>query len=353
MSLLKGVKVIDFTRYFPGPYATLRLADWGAEVIKLESHDGEPGRFLNTYEGAEGSVFRSVNRGKQGAFADLKDAREKERVVRIIEESDVLIEGFRPGVMARLGLDYESVKQVNSGIVYCSLTGYGQTGPFANLSGHDLNYMALSGCLDQLCDETGRPVKPMIALADLVGGVAASEAVLAGLVHRGMTGEGCYLDVSLTEAVLGMMGLHATHASLGGGLHGQMDPSIAYALYQTSDGRFVTLAAMEDKFWRNFCNAIGKPHLFEGKNTLPEESNPYYREVREAIASKDFAYWQEFFERVDCCFAPVLTIEESVDVASFRERGLVGEKWGATYLATHYGCDEAFLKGGEPYPKLD
>ena len=352
MNLLKDIKILDLTRYFPGPYATLRLADWGAEVIKLEAPEGEPGRFLNTYEGAEGSVFRSVNRGKQGLFANLKDADDKQRVIDVISNCDALIEGFRPGVMARLGLDYESVRQINPRIVYCSLTGYGQTGPYANLSGHDLNYMALSGCLDQLCDESGRPIKPMIAVADLVGGIAASEAVLAGLVHRATAGEGCYLDVSLTEAVFGMMGLHATHASLGGGLHGQMDPSIAYAIYRTSDGRYVTIAAMEDKFWRNFCEAVGRPDLIEGKNTLPEEDNRYFREVRSVIASKDFAYWNDFFKRVDCCFAPVLTVEESLQVESFRTRGLVGEKWDATYVATHYLNGASFLEGDETFPKL-
>lgn len=352
MKLLEGIKVVDFTRYYPGPYATLRLADWGARIVKVESHDGEPGRFLNTYDGAEGSVFRSVNRGKCGIFADLKNEEDKASIIELISDADVVIEGFRPGVMGRLGLDYESVRQVKADIVYCSLTGYGQTGPFVSLSGHDLNYMALSGCLDQLCDKDGRPVKPMIALADLIGGVAASEAVLAGLVHRGTTGRGCYLDVSLTEAVFGLMGLHATHAALGGGLHGQMDPSIAYAIYETQDGRYVTIAAMEDKFWENFCEAVERPDLIEGKNTLPEDENHYYREVCDVFASRDFRYWQGFFEKVDCCFAPVLNIEEALDVASFRERGLVEKKWGASYIATHYLNNEEFLGGDDPYPRL-
>lgn len=352
MQLLEGLKVVDFTRYFPGPYATLRLSDWGAEVVKVESCEGEPGRFLNTHEGREGSVFRSVNRGKKGVLANLKDDADRSRVLEIVEGADVLVEGFRPGVMARLGLDYEAVKRVNPSIVYCSLTGYGQTGPYVELSGHDLNYMALSGCLDQLLDAEGRPVKPLIAFADLVGDIAASEAMLAGLVRRGLTGEGCYLDVSLTEAAFSLMGLHATHASLGGGVHGQMDPSIAYGVYETSDGRYVTIAAMEDKFWRNFCEAVGRPDLVDGKNTLPSEDNRYYRELRDIFASKDFAWWRGFFEQADCCFAPVLTAEEALDVGSFQERGLVGEKWGARYVATHYLDGEPFLEGDEPFPSL-
>lgn len=353
MALLDGITIVDFTRYFPGPYATLRLSDWGAKVIKVEAHDGEPGRFINEYQGVEGSVFRSVNRGKQGLFANLKNAAERERVEEIIKSADAVIEGFRPGVMKRLGLDYERVAQLKPDIVYCSLTGYGQTGSYESLSGHDLNYMALSGVLDQLKDTQGVPVKPMIALADLIGGIAASEAILAGLVHRSVTGEGTYCDVSLAESAFCLMGLHATTASLGGGLYGAMDPSIAYAIYETRDGRYVTIAAMEDKFWRNFCDKVGRPELYEGKNTLPGDDNPYYVALKELFASRDFAYWKDFAKTADCCFAPVLTIEEAMEETSFAERGLVERRWDAAYVATHYLDGAPFLEGDEPYPALD
>lgn len=352
MELLTGIKVVDFTRYFPGPFATLRLSDWGAEVVKVEAPEGEPGRYLNRYEGKEGSVFRSVNRGKRGLLANLKDPADAQRVMEEIATADAVIEGFRPGVAERLGFGFEAVKAVKPDIVYCSLTGYGQTGPYVRLSGHDLNYMALSGCLDQIKDATGRPVKPRLAFADLVGGIAATEAVLAGLVHRNETGEAAYLDVSLTEAAFALMGLHATNWSLGFGTRGQMDDSIAYDIYETSDGRYVTLGAMEEKFWRNFCDAVGAPDLYEGKETLPGEDNPYFVRLRDIIKAHDFAYWLKFFEENDCCFAPVLNVEEALKVQSFQERGLVDERWGATYVATHYLDGEPFLQGDEPFPPL-
>lgn len=352
MKLLEGVKIVDLTRYFPGPFATLRLSDWGAEVVKVEAPEGEPGRCINRYEDAEGSVFRSVNRGKRGIFANLKDEVDRRVVLDEIASADALIEGFRPGVAARLGLGYDAVLAVKPDIVYCSLTGYGQSGPYANLSGHDLNYMALSGCLDQLLDGDGRPIKPAIAFADLIGGIAASEALLAGIVRRDKTGEPCYIDVSLTEAVLSIMGLHATHWSLGQGLHGQMDGTISYAIYETSDGRHVTLAAMEDKFWKNFCDGVGAPDLYEGKNTIPGADNPYYVRICAIFREHDFDHWMRFFKENDCCFAPVLNIGEALEVESFRERGLVEQNWGATYIATHYFDGDGFLTGDEPYPPL-
>ena len=352
MNLLTGLKILDFTRYFPGPYATLRLSDWGAEVLKVESLEGEPGRRLNVFNDEEGSVFRSDNRGKRAVHVDLKDPEMLEEVFALVARADVVIEGFRPGVMDRLGLGYEAVRAIKSDIVYCSLSGYGATGPNAGLSGHDINYMALSGCLDQLLDDKGKPVKPQIAFADLVGGICASEAVLAGLVKRGATGQGCYLDISLTESILGMMGLHAVHSSLGYGTHGEMDESISYAVYETADGRYVSLGAMENKFWANFCEAVGRPDLLPAKNEPAKLGNRAYQEMCCIFSTYDFAYWRHFFTQVDCCFAPVLNIEEVLDEPGFKTRGMIGERWGAKYIATHYDIGESFLQEADPFPPL-
>lgn len=353
MQLLKGIKIIDFTRYFPGPYAALRLLDWGAQVVKIESPEGDPARALYPYHGAEGPVFRSVNRGKSAICANLKDDEGKRRVWEEIKDADIILEGFRPGVMARLGFSYEDAKAVNPGIVYCSLSGYGQTGPLSTISGHDINYMALSGCLDQLIDSAGRPIKPWIAIADLVGGLAASEAMLAGLAHRALTGEGCYCDISLAESALSLLGLQMTNYSLTGETRGCMDTSISYGVYETKDGRFVTIGAMEDKFWTAFCNAAGCPDLIPEKDSPADIENPAFRRMCEVIKAKDFAYWLNFFKENDCCFAPVLSMAEVSEFEGFWQRGIFQEKWGATYVGTHYLNGDPFLCSQEPYPALE
>lgn len=351
MDLLHGLTVLDFTRYYPGPFATLRLQDWGARVIKIESIEGDPGRELLSYEGAEGSVFRSVNRGKESLFIDLKNPEEKMLVDELITECDILIEGFRPGVAKRLGLGFEDAQQMNSDIVYCSLSGYGQNGLLMNHSGHDLNYVAISGLLDQFVDSKGKPIKPNIALADLIGGMAASEAMLAGLAYRNQTGMACYLDVSIVEATLSFLGLHSVHASLNGGSREVIDNSISYNIYETADKRYVTIAAMEDKFWDNFCTAVQRPDLLYRKNSPACDDNEYYLEMKKIFKSEDFEYWMKFFEEADCCFAPVLAVSEATSLEHFINRGVVREKWNNTYISNHYAANKDFLNHDSPFPE--
>lgn len=352
MDILKGITILDFTRYFPGSFTTQRLCDWGAKVIKIESPSGDPARLQLQVDGKEGAVFRAVNRNKSSLMVNLKEEEGKKIVQDLVKEADVIFEGFRPGVMQKLGFGYEDVLKINDKIVYVSLSGYGATGPYVTLSGHDINYASISGFLDQFRDESGRPVKPTIAIADLAGTMAASEAILAGLVKRAIHNEPSYFDVSITEAIFSFMTLHATQFSLTGELNGCTDPSISYHLYETKDGRFVSLGAMEPKFWANFCNAVGHPELIEKQLTIAEPSNPAYELMCKIVAEKDFAYWCQFFEENDCCFAPVLNIEEALKVKSFVERGFVQEGWGATYLASHFMNGEKLCQGDEPYPEL-
>lgn len=350
--MLDGVTVLDFTRYLPGPFATLRLQDWGATVIKVEDPSGDPGRYLNRSGGAEGSLFRTVNRGKRGVVANLKDPDDRKMVQELAMTADVVLEGFRPGGADRLGVGYETLTALNPALVYVSLSGYGQDGPNASLSGHDLNYQAMSGLLDQLLDANGEPIKPKIAIADLIGGLVASEAMLAGLVKRGRTGTGCYMDVSVTEAVLSILGLHVTHRSIGGGLHGTEGNSISYNIYRTKDARYVTLGALEPKFWAAWCDGVGAPELVESKNSAPEPGNPAFVRVTEIFASRTLAEWVEFSESVDCCLAPVLNIDEVIENAGFRDRGIIADRWGGTYVATHFVNRDEFLTGEDPFPQL-
>jgi crotonobetainyl-CoA:carnitine CoA-transferase CaiB-like acyl-CoA transferase len=352
VGLLSGVKVIDFTRYFPGPFATLRLADRGAEVIKIEELTGDPARFMDTINGEEGCIFRSQSRGKKSMAFDLKDVKQRQQVLALIREADVVIESFRPGVPKRLGIDYDSLTKINPSLVYCSLSGYGQNTSISHLAGHDLNYMALSGVLAQLKNDEGIPIKPQIALADLIGGIVASEAILAGLVQKERTGKSAYLDVAITDALISLMGLHVCHESVTHEENGINDHGIAYNIYETKEKRFVTLGAIEEKFWVNFCKGINREELIPGKKTSAVLDNPYYLEMVKVFKSRTFSEWVDFSLQVDCCMAPVLETSELQNNFYVKERGFIEHKWGLNYVATQYMSGKSFLTSDTPYPKL-
>ncbi|HVJ49666.1 CoA transferase [Desulfitobacterium sp.] len=351
--MLSGIKIIDFTRYFPGPFATLRLADRGAEVIKIEEPTGDPARFMDTINGEEGCIFRSQSRGKKSMAINLKDEKQRQQVLKLIRTADVVIESFRPGVPKRLGIDYDSLVQINPSLVYCSLSGYGQNTSISHMAGHDLNYMALSGVLAQLKDAAGVPLKPHIAFADLIGGIVASEAILTGLVQKERTGKSAYLDVSITDSMLSMMGLHVSHESATHEEHGINDHGIAYNIYETMDKRYVTLGAIEEKFWVNFCKGVSKEDLIPYQKTLAELDNPYYLEMVNVFKSRTFREWVEFSLKVDCCMAPVLETSELQNYIYVKERGLIEHKWGLNYVSTQYVPGNSFLTSTAPYPKFN
>jgi crotonobetainyl-CoA:carnitine CoA-transferase CaiB-like acyl-CoA transferase len=317
MVWLEGIRVIDFTNLLPGPYATLRLAELGAEIIKIEPpNGGDPARHVSPKIDGTGAIFLANHRNKQSVELDLKTDEGRTAAMSLIEDADVVIEGFRPGVMRKLGLDYDAVRVINPRIVYCSLTGYGQTGPLAHLAGHDLNYVALSGVLAQLRGEDGRLVMPSVQLGDIVGGIVASEAILAALVHRGRTGEGAYLDVAMTDALAGMLTYQAlvqqaTDYQYGiPQLHGTV---VCYHLYDTADGRTISLGALEPKFWRNFCEAVGKPAWIDSQFSESVDGQPVYEEMKAMFRSRSLTEWTEFGRQVDCCLQPVWGIGEFLE----------------------------------------
>ncbi|HZG71533.1 MAG TPA: CoA transferase [Chondromyces sp.] len=314
MTMLSGLKVFDFTQYLPGPYATLRLADLGADVIKIERPGGDPARSLSG-----GKVFEANNRGKKSIVVDLKDREEQRNLVQLLQEADVIIESFRPGVMASLGLGYEQLANQNPGLIYCSLSGYGQAGTLSKLGSHDINYMALSGVLSQLKDQNGRPVHPSITFADLIGGMAASEAILAAAFKRERSGEGSYIDLAMTDVVMSLLTNHVLYEG-GRGVPSLTGDIVSYHLYETKDGRFMSMGALELKFWQNFCFALERPDWVEHHFSPVREDNPVYKEVCAKFRSKTFAEWIEFSEKIDCCMAPVLEIEESIHSTYNKER---------------------------------
>jgi alpha-methylacyl-CoA racemase len=322
--MLEGFKIIDFTNYIPGPFATLRLSELGMDVIKVEPPEGDPAR-----KTGDGIVFRAHNRGKQSISIDLKKEEGKEAALSLLEKADAVIESFRPGVMEKLGLGYEAVKEINPRIVYCSITGYGNKGEMAKLGSHDMNYLSLSGALAQFKDAAGRPVHPTHTIADYIGGMAASERILAALLSRTLNGEGSYHCISIADSVASFMGTHILTEKETGYPHGVpvlAGKVISYGLYETRDGRYVSLAALEPKFWHNFCLALGREDWVSAHYTERDNGNPVYRELAKVFKGKSFAEWTRFGLEVDCCLTPVLETGELQDHVFFKEKHFISKE---------------------------
>lgn len=320
--MLTGVKIIDFTNYLPGPFATLRLAELGAEVIKIEGPNGDPARHVEPMGKGQGVIFTSNNRGKHSHFLNLKDTTDLNKVKELILEADVIIESFRPGVMKRLTLDYETIQTYHPTIVYCSLVGYGENTLYSTFGSHDLNYMAISGMLAQWKDDKGRPIHPSQQIADLVGGIVASERVLAGLVQRGINGKGSYHQVSMADTMTALMGNHhLVHqvTEMKQGVEVLAGTIVNYCLYETSDGRYMALGALEKKFWQSFCLAVEHPEWIACH--MMKVSVPVYKQVSAVFKERSFTDWIGVSEQVDCCLTPVLEIDEVPKSSYHQQRG--------------------------------
>ncbi|MEH6953464.1 CaiB/BaiF CoA transferase family protein [Neobacillus drentensis] len=337
--MLKGIKVIDFTNYLPGPFATLRLAELGAEIIKVEPPEGDPARHMGISEQGNGLVFLANNRQKKSISLNLKEKEGYDTALKLIANADVVLESFRPGVMEKLGLGYEAVRTVKPDIIYCSISGYGQKGQLSKLGNHDLNYMALSGVLAQFKDRTCKPVHPSITLGDYIGGFAANERILAGLVSRVLTGKGSYHSISITDQLVSLLGNHIMvekEDGEGTGIKVLSGSIVSYALYETRDGRYMSLGALEPKFWANFCQAHGHEDWNSAHFSATDDANPVFQALTVLFKSKTFYEWIEFAQKVDCCMAPVLEIGELSTNPYFREKELIfTSSWGDYQVKMH------------------
>ncbi len=336
--MLQGIRILDFTQYLPGPHATHRLADMGAEVIKIEAPFGDPARF-SLDENEQSPVFLAQNRKKKSVVLNLKDSSDRESALELAREADILIEGFRPGVASRIGIGYDEIKQVNPEIIYCSLTGYGQTGPLSHLGGHDINYMALSGMLAQMKDENGKPHLPSNTLADFIGGISASEAILAALVKKMQTGAGSYIDLAITKSLLPLMSNHVLIESLTGEKHGVEKLNsvfVCYTLYETADHRYISLGALEQKFWHNFCDALGREDWKSKQFSKASPGDPVYEEISAAIKEKTIKEWSQFALKVDCCMAPVLESDDLAYADGLKEWNLISDNGSYRYMANQF-----------------
>jgi alpha-methylacyl-CoA racemase len=331
---LENLRVLDLSRLLPGGFCSLLLADFGADVLKVE--DTGMGDYVRWsppyYEGADESarsaLFLALNRGKRSIRIDLKSERGREVLLRLTRESDVLLESFRPGVLERLGVGYERLREVNPRLVYCAITGYGQDGPNRERSGHDTNYLGLNGLLGLTGEPDGPPVQSAGQIADIGGGaLTAALGVLVALRERDRSGEGQLVDCSMFDGSLAWLALVAAQAFATGQAprRGQLPLAGAftcYRPYRCADG-YVTLGALEPKFWSEFCRGVGREDLLERAFEPP--GSEAHRAVSEIIAARTREEWRAFASEHDCCLEPVLDLDEALGSELVAVRGMVVE----------------------------
>lgn len=311
---LKGVKVLDLSRLLPGPLCSMYLADFGAQVLKVEDPFlGDYARDMEPFIEGVGALYQMTNRGKNSLTLNLKDVRGKEIFYRLVSEYDVVIEGFRPKVMDKLGLSYEILKKINPRIIYCSITGFGQEGPEAQKAGHDLNYIAISGMLDLFLKNEQTPGKlPPVQIADIVGGTYHSLiGILLALFKRSMTGEGSYLDISMTKGAIPLMipavGYILASQESKDEYFNPLDGSLAcYNVYNSKDGKAFALGALEEKFWKRFCE-VADIHNFLPNHWEKSKQDEIVTELRGFFQNHTAAEITELFIREDVCLTPVVS----------------------------------------------
>jgi crotonobetainyl-CoA:carnitine CoA-transferase CaiB-like acyl-CoA transferase len=331
---LAGLKILDLSRLLPGGFCSLLLADLGAEVLKVEDTGmGDYVRWSPPYvEGAEDSarsaLFLSLNRNKRSIRIDLKSDAGKEVLLKLAREHDVLLESFRPGVLDRLGVGYERLKQENPGLVYCAITGYGQDGPKRDAAGHDMNYLALGGLLGLTGEPGGAPVQAAGQIADVGGGaLMAAVGILSALRERERSGLGQVVDVSMFDGALSFLAMIAAQTLTDGvtpqrGLLPLSGQFACYRPYACSDG-WVACGALEPKFWQAWCRGVGREDLIEQQFAAPGSDG--VRAVEEVFRSKTRAEWEAFAAEHDCCLEPVLDMTEALDSELVKAREMVVE----------------------------
>lgn len=314
---LQNIRVLDLTRLLPGPFATMVLADFGAEVIKIEDPFlGDYARDFGPLINGEGAMFQSLNRNKTSITLNLKEEKDRQTFLNLVKEADVVVESFRPGVMERLGLDYEKLKRENESLIYCAITGYGQTGPFKEKPGHDLNFIGYSGLLQLMGRSDQPPVIPATTIADIGGGAQpAIIGILLALFHRERTGEGQFVDISMLDGVLSWL-----QTLLPGYLNGAEEPQRAeqmldggaayYYIYETKDRRYLAVGAVEEKFWKIFCEKIGRPDLIDKQFQPKHVQEKMKGEIQTIIKTRTLQEWTELFEPLNACVTPILSFSE-------------------------------------------
>jgi alpha-methylacyl-CoA racemase len=334
---LSDIRVLDLTRLLPGGFCSLLLADFGADVVKVEdTRMGDYVRWAPPYYGSEeqqalgtrSALYLALNRGKRSIRLDLKSDAGRDAFLRLTRDYDVVLESFRPGVLDKLGCGYEVLREANPRIVYCAITGYGQTGPNTQRAGHDMNYLGLNGLLGLTGEPGGRPIQSAGQIADLGGGaLMAAFGVMAALRERERSGEGQLVDVSMTDGSLAWLAMVAAQYLCDGAVpergRGSLNGGIAcYLPYEASDG-WVTCGALEPKFWRNFCEGVGRPDLIEKQFAAPDSEDG--QAIAAVFRERTRDGWKAFNDEHDAMIEPVLDLDEALDSELVREREMVVE----------------------------
>ncbi len=326
---LHDMKILDFTYLLPGPYGSMMLADLGADIIKVENpHNPDMLRMLPPIIDEISAVYAHINRGKKSLALDLKASHAKDIIYKLVKEYDIVIEQFRPSVLEKLGFGYEDLKNINQGIIYCSLTGYGHTGSFASRAGHDINYMALSGVESFSGKKSTGPSLHGIQIADIASGAKNMViGILAAYIKRQKTGNGDYIDISITDGVFAMS-TFTTAAYLEGEDMPMPQTQILnggaiYDYYATSDGRFISVGPIEPKFFQSFCNAIGYIDMATTMDFSFETVQKHKRNIAVIIASKPLSYWIDVFSALDACVEPVRTLDEAINNPPLYDRDMI------------------------------
>jgi crotonobetainyl-CoA:carnitine CoA-transferase CaiB-like acyl-CoA transferase len=337
---LEGIKVVDLSWFLPGPYLTTSLADHGAQVIKVEPPgEGDPGRHIKPMDERTSVFFRNMGRGKKSVVLDLKSDAGRADLFRLCREADVIVESFRPGIAARFGIGYEAVRATNPGVVYCSISAFGQSGAYPGRVAHDLALEAMTGVLSLTLGDDGRPAIPGVPIADLVSGLHGLAGVLMALLRRQTTGRGDYIDVSMHEALM------ASCANVVGSAFAEnKQPDVKqqrttggsafYRLYDTADGRQLVLAGQEMKFVNNLLGALGRPELAPLCQWPGLHQKPVVDFLAATFKQKPLAHWMARLATLDICYGPVNTLPEAIADPNLRARGMVvNDEMGRKHFA--------------------
>lgn len=317
MGALDGLKVIDLTQRLPGPFCTMLLADMGADVVQVENPLGDATRTLALAGSPPGAAHALLGRNKRSVVLNLKSEAGREACLRLVAGADVVVEGFRPGVAQRLGIGYEEAKRLNPAVVYCSISGYGQDGPYRTAPGHDLNYLGIAGILDMTRGRDGHPAIPGVQIADVAAGsLSAAVAILAAAFHRQRSGQGQFIDVAMLDGLVAMLSMHAMGVLAGGasptggtGLLSGGHP--CYALYPTADG-WLTVGCTEEHFWRNFCVFLGREDLVAEMWAEGERNGIVQEQIAAILRTRTTERWLADLSAVDTCVGPVNTLAQAL-----------------------------------------
>ena len=340
MLALEGIKVLDLMRNAPGQFCTMILGDLGADVLKVERPmSGDRAMYERVTAGIASPederrhvTYNALERNKRSIALNLRRPEAQDIFYSLAREADVIIEGFRPGVVKRLGVDYETIKEVNPRIIYCSLSGYGQGGPYSGMTGHDINYISLAGVLDLIgTEEGGRPAIPLNLIADYAGGgMASTIAILAAVIAREKTGQGQYLDIAMAEGVFYMMAALVSDYFSSGVVPRRMRMRLNggapyYNVYETSDGKYISIAAIEPWFWENLCRVLGREDLVPYQLAAGEKSQEISSFLSETFRTRTRDEWFEFLKDKDVSVGKVYSLDEVITDPHMVSRGMVVE----------------------------